>query len=84
MDTLTIATCDTHTLAEDAIRELQRPGSRMKRLSIIGKGYCSGEHPLGFCTVGDPMMTRGGPGAITAHADYEVIPDDHCDAGKPW
>ena len=59
-----IATYDTHIQAEDAIRELNRAGFRMKQLSIIGKGYHSEEHPVGFYTVGDRMKTWGGVGAF--------------------
>ncbi len=59
-----IATYDSHDQAEDAIRELDRSGFEMKQLSIVGKGYRSGEHPVGFYTVGDRMKTWGGVGAF--------------------
>ncbi|MHB1174570.1 MAG: hypothetical protein ACYCZJ_05560 [Sulfuriferula sp.] len=32
----------------------------MNRPSIIGRGYHSEEHPLGFYTRGDHIKTRGG------------------------
>jgi hypothetical protein len=57
-----IATYDTHPQAEDAVRELDRSGFAMKQLSIIGKGYHSEEHPVGFYTLGDRMKSWGGLG----------------------
>jgi len=57
-----IATYDTHPQAEEAVRELDRSGFDMKRLSIIGKGYHSEEHPVGFYTRGDRMKNWGGLG----------------------
>jgi hypothetical protein len=59
-----IATYDSHDQVEDAVRELHRAGFNMKRLSIIGKGYHSEEHPIGFYTAGDRMKTWGGVGAF--------------------
>jgi len=57
-----IATYDTHQQAEDTVRELDRSGFAMKQLSIIGKGYHSEEHPVGFYTRGDRMKSWGGLG----------------------
>lgn len=59
-----IAVLDTHVQAEEAIKELQRSGFDMKKLSIIGKGYHSEEHPVGFYTTGDRMKSWGGFGAF--------------------
>ena len=52
-----------HTDAEDAIRTLRRGGFDIRRLSIIGKGYQSEAHAVGFYTTGDRMKTWGGIGA---------------------
>ena len=57
-----IATYDTHQQAEEAVRELDRSGFAMKQLSIVGKGYHSEEHPVGFYTRGDRMKGWGGLG----------------------
>jgi hypothetical protein len=57
-----IATYQTHEQAEEAVRELDRSGFSMKQLSIVGKGYHSEEHPVGFYTVGDRMKSWGGLG----------------------
>ncbi|MEW6414327.1 MAG: general stress protein [Pseudomonadota bacterium] len=59
-----IGVYDTHDAAETAVRALQRSGFDIKRLSIIGKGYRSEEHPVGFYTTGDRMKTWGGIGAF--------------------
>ncbi|MFZ3121553.1 MAG: hypothetical protein WA159_24915 [Variovorax sp.] len=36
----------------------------MKKLSIIGKGYHTEEHALGFYTIGDRVKTWGGIGGF--------------------
>lgn len=54
----------SHAEAEGVIKELQRSGFPMKRLSVIGKGYHSEEHPIGFYTAGDRIRTWGGFGAF--------------------
>ncbi|MES2190957.1 MAG: DUF1269 domain-containing protein [Pseudomonadota bacterium] len=59
-----IAVHDTHTAAEATIRALSRAGFDMKKLSIIGKGYHTEEHALGFYTVGDRIKTWGGIGGF--------------------
>lgn len=63
-DNAVVAVFGTHTQAEDAIKELQRSGFDMKKLSIIGKGYHSEEHPVGFYTTGDRIRSWGGFGAF--------------------
>lgn len=55
---------NTHVEAEEAIRSLGRSGFDVKNLSLIGKGYHSEEHPIGFYTVGDRIKTWGGLGAF--------------------
>lgn len=55
---------NTHVEAEDAIRLLARSGLDVKKLSVVGKGYHSEEHPVGFYTVGDRIKTWGGIGAF--------------------
>lgn len=59
-----VATFDTHQQAELGIKELQKSGFDMNKLSIIGRGYHSEEHPLGFYTSGDRIKTWGGIGAF--------------------
>jgi len=55
---------DTHLEAEQAIRKLSKAGIDVKKLSLIGKGYHSEEHPVGFYTDGDRIKTWGGIGAF--------------------
>ena len=59
-----VATFDTHRQAEQGVKELQKSGFNMNKLSIIGRGYHSEEHPLGFYTSGDRIRTWGGIGAF--------------------
>ena len=59
-----VAIFDTHQQAEDAIKDLQRSGFDMHKLSIVGKGYRSEEQPIGFYTTGDRVGFWGGTGAL--------------------
>jgi uncharacterized membrane protein len=59
-----VAIYDSHTGAEAALKELQKAGLDMKRLSIIGKDYHTEEHALGFYTSGDRMKFWGTRGAF--------------------
>jgi hypothetical protein len=55
---------NTHEEAENAIRLLGRSGYDVTKLSLVGKGYHSEEHPLGFYTSGDRIKAWGGTGAF--------------------
>ncbi len=59
-----VAIYDSHTGAEAALRDLQKAGLDMKRLSIIGQDYHTEEHALGFYTSGDRMKFWGVRGAF--------------------
>jgi hypothetical protein len=59
-----IAVYDTHALAENAVKELQRAGFNMKTLSIIGKDYHTEENVVGYYSKGDRMMAWGKRGAF--------------------
>ncbi len=61
---LAVAIFNTHTEAEDAIKELQRAGYDMKKLSIIGKDYHSDEHVVGYYNTGDRVKYWGKSGAF--------------------
>ncbi len=54
----------THADAEKAIRCLSTSGIDMTRLSLIGRGYHSEEHPLGFYTAKEKVRAWGGVGAF--------------------
>jgi hypothetical protein len=51
---------NAHSDAEDAIQLLSRSGFDVKKLSLIGKGYHTEEHPVGFYTAGDRIKSWGG------------------------
>jgi hypothetical protein len=55
---------NTRTDAETAIHALSESGFDVKLLSLVGKGYHSEEHPIGFYTVGDKVKKWGGIGAF--------------------
>ncbi len=59
-----VASFDSHDQAEDAIRELQKDGFDMKKLSIVGKDYHTEENVVGYYTAGDRMMSWGKLGAF--------------------
>jgi|ERR1039457_78907 uncharacterized membrane protein len=54
---------NTHTEAETSIKELQRAGFDMKKLSIVGKDYHTEEHIVGYYNAGDRMKVWGKMGA---------------------
>jgi uncharacterized membrane protein len=59
-----VAVYDRHDQAEAAIKELQRAGFDMKRLSIVGKEYHTDEHVVGYYNTGDRMEYWGKLGAF--------------------
>jgi hypothetical protein len=63
-DSNCVAVFDRHQDAETAIRELQRVGFDMKKLSIIGRDYHTEEHAVGFYNGGDRVRHWGKLGAF--------------------
>ena len=59
-----VAIFGSHVQAENAIRELQKDGFDMKKLSIVGKGYHTNEHVVGYYNAGDRMLYWGEQGAF--------------------
>ncbi|OQX12352.1 MAG: permease [Desulfobulbaceae bacterium A2] len=59
-----VASYPTHTTAEAAIKELQRSGFDMKRLSIVARDYHTDEHVVGYYNIGDRMKVWGKTGAF--------------------
>jgi uncharacterized membrane protein len=59
-----VAIYDTHSQADEALKELQRSGFDMKKLSIVGKDYHTEEHVVGYYNSGDRMMRWGKTGAF--------------------
>lgn len=62
--TAIVALYNTHADAEEAIRELQRSGFDMRKLSIVGKDYQKEEEVVGYYTTGDRMKSWGATGAF--------------------
>lgn len=54
----------SHSDAEQAIKELQKAGFSMNKLSIVGKDYHTEEHVVGYYSTGDRMKAWGKLGAF--------------------
>jgi Heat induced stress protein YflT domain/Alternative complex III, ActD subunit len=54
-----VAIYKTRTEAEAAVKELQRSGFNMKKLSIVGKEYHTEQHVVGYYNTGDRMKYWG-------------------------
>lgn len=59
-----IAFYNTHTEAEGAIKELQKSGFDIKKISIVGKDYHTEEDVVGYYNTGDRMKKWGKFGAF--------------------
>ena len=59
-----VAIYKSHTEAEAAVKELQRAGFDMQKLSIIGRDYHTDEHVVGYYNTGDRMKYWGKQGAF--------------------
>ena len=59
-----VAIYNTHSDAEEAVKELQRSGFNLKKLSIVGKDYHTDEHVVGYYNAGDRMKYWGKIGAF--------------------
>ena len=62
--TAIVALYDSHQEAEQAIRELEKSGFDMQKLSIVGKDYYTEEDVVGYYTTGDRMKSWGKSGAF--------------------
>jgi uncharacterized membrane protein len=59
-----VAIYNTHTDAEEAIKELQQSGFNLKKLSIVGKDYHTEEQVVGYYNTGSRMKYWGEMGAF--------------------
>lgn len=59
-----VAVFDNHSAAEDAVKELQKSGFDMKKLSVVGKDYHTDEQVVGYYNAGDRMKYWGKWGAF--------------------
>jgi hypothetical protein len=59
-----IAVYDSHSAAEGAVKELQKSGFDIKKLSVVGKDYHTDEQVVGYYNAGDRMKYWGKWGAL--------------------
>jgi uncharacterized membrane protein len=59
-----IAVYPDHPSAEAAVKELQKSGFDMKKLSIVGRDYHTDEHVIGYYNTGDRVKAWGKTGAF--------------------
>src|ERR1700743_52610 len=58
------AVYETHAAADDAVKELQKAGFDMKKLSVVGKDYHTDEQVVGYYNAGERMKHWGKLGAF--------------------
>ncbi len=56
---LAVGLFSNHQDAESAVKELQKSGFDMKKLSVVGKDYHTEENVVGYYNTGDRMATWG-------------------------
>ena len=61
---ISVARFADHTQAEMAVKALARAGVDMKQLSIVGRGYHTEEHIVGFYNAGERIRFWGKYGAF--------------------
>lgn len=59
-----VAVFTSHTQAEEAIKEIQKSGFDMTKLSIVGKDYHTEEQVVGYYNRGDQIANWGKTGAF--------------------
>lgn len=64
LENTVISVFNSHIEADEAVKALHRHGFDMEKLSIMGKGYQTEEHPVGFYTKEDRIKTWGSIGAV--------------------
>jgi len=59
-----IAAYNSHSQAEEGVKELQRSGFDMKKVSIVGRGYHTEEQVVGYYNAGDRVKSWAKVGAF--------------------
>jgi hypothetical protein len=59
-----VAVYANHSAAEDAVKQLEKSGFDMKKLSVVGKDYHTDEQVVGYYNAGDRMKYWGKWGAF--------------------
>jgi hypothetical protein len=63
-ENLAVSIFKSHQDAEAAVKTLERAGIDLKRLSIVGRGYHTEEHVVGYYNSGDRIKYWGKNGAF--------------------
>ena len=63
-ENMVVSVFNTHPEAEEAIKELQKAGFDLKKLSVVGKDYQTDEHVVGYYNTGDRIKYWGNLGAF--------------------
>jgi hypothetical protein len=63
-ESVAVAVCETHAKAEQVVKELQKSGFDIKKLSIIGKDYHEEDKVVGFYNSKDAIKNWGKAGAF--------------------
>ena len=69
-----VAVFKSHVEAETAVKELQKSGFDMEKLSIIGRDYHTDEHVIGYYNAGDRMKYWGGFWGLLFGSAFFFIP----------
>lgn len=64
VNNIVVAVYDTHSEAEQSVKQLQKSGFDMKKLSIVAKNPHAEEHVVGFYSAGDRIKHWGKAGAF--------------------
>jgi uncharacterized membrane protein len=59
-----VAVFDSHSAAEESVKELEKAGFDMKKLSVVGRDYHTEEHVVGYYNTGERMRHWGKMGAF--------------------
>ena len=68
-----VAIYGTHSQAEEAVKELQKAGFDMKKMSIVGKDYHTDEQVVGYYNTGDRMEVLGQDGRLLGWSLGDVV-----------
>lgn len=54
-----IAEFESHAKTDTALRQLKNAGQDMRQVSVVGKGYHTGEDPIGYYTIDAQLKMAG-------------------------
>ena len=64
---------ETHTQAEEVLKELQKSGFDTKKMSIVGKDYHTDEHVVGYNNAGDRIRPGDHFGCYERHSSNRSL-----------